>query len=84
MLMTHIPMDHLVALAEDRQRRLRQEAEHDRLVRVARGISRPRRLLRWLTGGGRAVGAGPHDPRPARPGAGPGAVPPPRSRPAGG
>ncbi|NWJ73571.1 hypothetical protein HX744_24130 [Pseudonocardia sp. ICBG1122] len=49
MLMTHIPMDHLVALAEQRQARLREEADRyrtERLVRAAAGPSPVGRL--WL------------------------------------
>lgn len=49
MLMTHIPMDHLVALAEQRQARLREEADRYRTERLARGAAGPSPVGRlWL------------------------------------
>ncbi|MYW70631.1 hypothetical protein GTW08_00625, partial [Pseudonocardia sp. SID8383] len=49
MLMTHIPMDHLVALAEQRQARLREEADRYRTERLARGAAGPSAMGRlWL------------------------------------
>ena len=45
MLMNHIPMDHLVALAEERRQRLLQEAAEERLSRPLRRRSLLRRLL---------------------------------------
>ncbi|WP_308817013.1 hypothetical protein [Pseudonocardia alni] len=69
MLMTHIPMDHLVALAEQRQARLREEADRyrtERLVRAAAGPSPVGRL--WLrlrarlTAARRQAPAGPPSP----------------------
>lgn len=40
MLMTHIPMDPLVALAEQRRARLREEADRYRTARLLRGALR--------------------------------------------
>lgn len=49
MLMTHIPMDHLVALAEQRQARLREEADRYRTERLLRGAAGPSAAERlWL------------------------------------
>lgn len=39
MLMTHIPMDPLVALAEQRRARLREEADRYRTARLLRGAA---------------------------------------------
>ncbi|WP_224402439.1 hypothetical protein [Pseudonocardia sp. ICBG1034] len=83
MLMTHIPMDHLVALAEQRQARLREEADRYRTERLARGAAGPSpvgrmwlRLRARLTAtrrpgprGTAVAGPAPHRaPRPAGPG----------------
>ncbi|OLL97703.1 hypothetical protein Ae406Ps2_4580c [Pseudonocardia sp. Ae406_Ps2] len=49
MLMTHIPMDSLVALAEQRQARLREEADRYRAARLLRGATGPSAVGRlWL------------------------------------
>lgn len=49
MLMTHIPMDPLVALAEQRQARLREEADRYRTARLLRGTAAPSPVGRlWL------------------------------------
>ncbi|WP_224392258.1 hypothetical protein [Pseudonocardia sp. ICBG1293] len=74
MLMTHIPMDHLVALAEQRRDRLREEADRyrtQRLLRGAAGPSAPRRL--WLRLRARRTASG--RARPGAGGAGPAAGP---------
>lgn len=62
MLMTHIPMDHLVALAEERRQRLLAEAAQDRLVRAVRRPSALRRLVHRFVGTGRPSGGAPPDP----------------------
>ncbi|WFG44503.1 ATP-binding protein [Pseudonocardia alni] len=69
MLMTHIPMDHLVALAEQRQARLREEADRYRTERLARGAAGPSpvgrlwlRLRARLTAARRPGPAGPPSP----------------------
>ncbi|MFP5069822.1 hypothetical protein ACLFMI_09175 [Pseudonocardia nantongensis] len=48
MLMTHIPMDHLTSLAQERRERLLAEAAAERLARTARPGGRRSWLRRVL------------------------------------
>lgn len=48
MLMTHIPMDHLTSLAQQRRERLQSEAAAERLARVAQAGGGPSWLRRVL------------------------------------
>ncbi|MEJ8280164.1 hypothetical protein [Pseudonocardia spirodelae] len=50
MLMTTVPMDHLVALARERQCLLRAEADRERLARAVRGPAPHGRLRALLAG----------------------------------